>query len=474
LTGGGGSGFSGTLSFASGTGNVSNITIQDPGNGYTSAPSNISGLTGCGALSFTAVLGKRVASVTGSGGSGYTSAPAVTFTTGTGTTATQPTATATLGATPANAGQITGVTMTSGGTGYTTPPNVVFSSATGSGATATSHLVTIGTPLYKLKEVIVDEPGYGYTTTPGITISGGGPGAGASVSAVLGGGSSYGKVYLLTALAQTRKGGRAMLQMEIASPVTGTGSGAALVVDGPNPTMLNMPNSDNFVINGNDANSCGQIQEPVKPAVGAYDDPNADPPSDSMNIITSSLPRPDHYIGEGDTPSVENVYASLGETMGTPSGLRSYIEKVDANKDNDGYNVILGSAANPKINFINGDYTLNGNGSGYGLLVVTGTLTMSGDFSWHGAILIAGDGHLDFNGGGTGTIVGTVIVAKIWDGSHNTLPSMGSPTIEWNGGGNNGIYYDHCWATNMMAMVPFEPPPSPAPLRILSLRSLPY
>src|SRR5262249_30333196 len=146
---------------------------------------------------------------------------------------------------------------------------------------------------------------------------------------ILGGGSNFGKVYLLTALAQTKTGARSMLQMEVASPVTGSGTGAALVIDGPNPNMLNMPNSDQYYINGNDAKSFGQVEEPVKPAIGAYDNPNGDPPTNSEQIIVDSLPRPDHYIGEGDTtPSVKNVYGGLGETMGTPSGLRGYIEEV--------------------------------------------------------------------------------------------------------------------------------------------------
>jgi hypothetical protein len=480
LTGGSGSGFSGTISFASGSGDVTIATIENPGNGYTSAPSAL-GIGSCGGnLDFTPVLGRRVLSVSGSGGSGYTGTPIVTFTPGIGTTAVQPTATAALGPTPANAGQITGVTVTNGGSGYTSPPMVVFASATGMGASATAHLVTPGPALYKLKKVIVDDPGYGYTTVPGITFSGGGPGSGAAVTPTLGGGSSYGKVYLLTALAQTKKGGRAMLQMEVATPPVGVGRGAALVIDGPDPVMDAMPNSDEFKIDGKDANSCGQIEEPLKPAVGAYDDVGADPPTNSLETIVTALPRPDHYVGEGGcpdcvppVPSVANVYSSLGYTLGTPQGLREYIQAVNSDSDTF-HSLVPTSEGSPKQIYIDGDLTLNGNGSGYGLLVVTGTLTMSGDFSWHGAIIVAGDGVLDFSGGGTGTIVGTLIVAKIWDASHNTLPTMGSPTVHWNGGGNNGIYYDHCWATNMMGMVPIPTPPSPAPLRVLSLRNLPY
>jgi hypothetical protein len=42
-------------------------------------------------------------------------------------------------------------------------------------------------------------------------------------------------------------------------------------------------------------------------------------------------------------------------------------------------------------------------------------------------------------------IDGTVFVSKIWDDhDQNLLPSLGSPSMDWNGGGN-GIHYNHCW-----------------------------
>jgi hypothetical protein len=142
----------------------------------------------------------------------------------------------------------------------------------------------------------------------------------------------------------------------------------------------------------------------------------------------------------------------------------------------------MGTPATPQINYINDDLTLNGVGTGYGILVVTGTLRMSGNFSWYGTVLIVGDGDLEFSGGGTGSIYGTVLAAKIWDsrtsvacnGGPCLLSSLGSPTIHWNGGGNNGIYYDHCWATDLMSKVYFNPPVSTKPLKVLSLRTLPY
>jgi hypothetical protein len=268
-----------------------------------------------------------------------------------------------------------------------------------------------------------------------------------------------------------------MLQMETASGVTGFATAAALVIDGPNPTMDQMPNSNNFYTSGYDANLCNDpVPDNPHPAIGGYDDPNADPATHSLTTIDSSLPVPTHYIGDGATPSVQNVYGNLGETLGTPTGLKTYIDAVQSVQTNTNNTVSFGSPTIPAINYIDGDLTLSGNGSGYGILVVTGTLRMSGDFSWHGTVLIVGKGDLEFSGGGTGSIYGEVIVANIWDNQTppNLLPKLGSPTIHWNGGGNNGIYYDHCWATNLMSKVPYNAPVSTTPLRVLSLRTLPY
>lgn len=480
MSGGGGTSFSGTLSFHSTTGDVTSLSIQNPGTGYTSNPTSMTGYTGCGSLSLTVNLGKRVqtgALTRTSGGGGYTSVPTVSFTTGTGTTATQPTGTATLGTEPANARKVLAVIVDSGGSGYTGAPAVTFASSSGTGAAATASLTAIGPANYKVGSITIDDQGYGYTLDPAVSFTGGGPGSGVTATATLGRGANWGKVYLATVLGQTASGARSMMQMELATPVTGFSPAGALTVAGPNPTIQNLPNSDQFVVNGNDANSCSDsVTEPIHPAIGGYDDPNSDPPTTSVSTITTALPRPDHYIGEGGSPSVKNVYGSLGETMGTPYGLKTFIDAINAVKTNTGNTVSLGSAVNPAINYIAGDANLQGASDGYGILVVTGTLTFGGNFNWHGPVLVVGDGVFDFAGGGNGQITGTLLVAKIWDNhtAQNLLPTLGTPNINWNGGGGNGIQYDHCWVTNMMSKIPYDPPPSTKPLKMLSIRNLPY
>ena len=535
---------------------LQSITVTNGGSGYTSTPTvDIYGGTGdsSGNPTATATLGFPVSSVTvTAGGNHYTSEPTVSFTGGGGGcgVCTSATATASVNKTSTWVYPVYQVNVTAGGSGYTTAPSVSFSTTSGSGAQAMADIsattvttypvdrvdvppgaggtgytsatvsfnggggsnaaatATIGQQLtgsYSVNAITVNAPGKGYTYDPPITICGtnnagmsgcpigSGPGSGATAISQINGGTKFGQVYLLTALAQTKTGGRSMLQAEVTTPVMGFGFGGALTLDGPNPVIDAMPNSLNFTIKGADKNTCNETADPDHPAIDGYDDPNASPPTHSVQDIISSLPRPDHYTGAGGTPSVQNGYASLGETLTTPTGLDSFVSAIadpTANPPPNTYlnnpsSIALGdcpthntddASCHTVIDYVDGDLTLNGNGTGYGILVVRGTLTMDGNFTWYGLVLVVGDGVMRFNGGGNGKIVGMLVDAKIWD-SYTTkkkLSSVGSPTFLWNGGGVNSVQYDHCWTTNLINAINFTPPPTTNPLKILSFRILPY
>jgi hypothetical protein len=134
----------------------------------------------------------------------------------------------------------------------------------------------------------------------------------------------------------------------------------------------------------------------------------------------------------------------------------------------------LGTANNPVIDYVNGDATFNGTVQGYGILLVTGTLNMGGNFSWNGVVLAIGKGVAVFNGGGNGQINGTMIAANTRDASGNLLNALGTPSVTWTGGGGNGIQYDHCWVQQMMSRINFTPPRSTKPLKVISVKTLPY
>ena len=93
-----------------------------------------------------------------------------------------------------------------------------------------------------------------------------------------------------------------------------------------------------------------------------------------------------------------------------------------------------------------------GNSSGAGLLLVTGTLTQSGNPNFNGVILVIGKGNIQKSGGGSGTFNGGILVANLYDSSGNPLPASaapGIPTINWAGGGNVTINYDSCWINSL-------------------------
>jgi hypothetical protein len=432
-------------------------------------------------LTVSANLGYHVQAITVSaGGSNYTSAPAVSLASGAGTTATAASATAVLGVPPAGAGTVTGISIVTGGSGYSTAPTVTLTGGGGAGAAATT---TLGT-MFVITGFNITNAGKGYLDDPMVTLSA--PtlpgGIQATAKATIGRGPNYGKIYNLTSLAVTKTGSRTMMQMEATTPVAGWASLGALTIDGPADPSILFPNSMPFQVHGADANTCSETPEPLHPAIAAYDDPNSPTDINSVDTIINALPRPDHYTGAGGTPSVVNVFGGLGETLGTPSGLQGYIGQIQGQSDyvygNDPTfgSFHLGSASNPLYSYVNGDLTLNGNHDGYGLLVVTGTLHFGGNFNWHGTILVVGDGVVEFQGGGNGQIIGTMLAAKIWDNhtSQNLLQTNGSPSFTWNGGGGNGIQYDHCLATNLMNNIHYTPPPTTKPLKVLSLRTLPY
>jgi hypothetical protein len=92
-----------------------------------------------------------------------------------------------------------------------------------------------------------------------------------------------------------------------------------------------------------------------------------------------------------------------------------------------------------RVVFVEGDFVLNDTGPGEGLLVVTGTLTMDGNASWDGILLVVGEGVFIRNGAGNGVITGATLLADI-AGPDNVYGTADDCT-----GGENGfdsVVYD--------------------------------
>jgi Tfp pilus assembly protein PilX len=274
------------------------------------------------------------------------------------------------------------------------------------------------------------------------------------------------QVYTVTALAVTPSGSQRLLQYNVAPTYLNLNFPSSLTFDGPSP-VFSAPNSNPFMMNGNDRSgsrhtTCSIPPQGGKPAIG--DIRNGD-----TQGLTNDIPsnRQDHYTGcvSGDcttTPAIGNVSTQLDPNQQTPATLDALVQTLT---DNATYVVSgptgslpnYGTATNPVIAVVTGanngaggtgDLTLSGGVTGYGILVVTGNLTFQGTAGWNGVVLVIGQGSVTESGGGTNEFDGAFFVAKTRDSSGNELNNLGTPTLNWNGGGGNGIFYDSCWINN--------------------------
>ena len=163
-----------------GNGAIIAIDVTNPGEGYTTASVSIGGSgTGAAATAVIANGGAVTAVTVGANGSHYSN-PVVTFSGGGATTA----------ATATAYGGVDSVTLTNAGTGYTVP-TVDFDMPNDPAGTQARGHVTMDTS-GAITAVVVDTPGTGYSSAPGVAIHDGtvanpinNAGAGASATATI-------------------------------------------------------------------------------------------------------------------------------------------------------------------------------------------------------------------------------------------------------------------------------------------------
>ncbi len=226
---------------------------------------------------------------------------------------------------------------------------------------------------------------------------------------------------------------------------------AALTLDGFSD-LFTGPNHTLFQINGNDTGdpACSAAGFPADvPAIWVPGHP------DIATVISGIPPsRTGNYTGSTSSPSVTNLGGSLPTSIQTPSGLDAYVQsfapyadvRIAGPADQTSLPAAM-SPTNPMSIFVQGDFTLTGGFNGYGLLIVTGTLTYTSDSSWNGIVLVVGQGSVQANSSATGgTFNGAMFVAQTRNFSGTLLPGpgLGSATFS-NAGHGNGILYNCGW-----------------------------
>ncbi len=249
------------------------------------------------------------------------------------------------------------------------------------------------------------------------------------------------QVLEVTSLAVMPNGSRRILQYDVSAPVFNLSFPSALTFDGYGDAFF-PANSNVYWVNGNDNAGCGgaSVQSP-KPAIGV-------PDSVDVNTVIKDIPtnRLSHYIGGNPAPDVENITTNLPANLQTVDALETLLSnlKAGANQVIQGPALALpsyGSPSAPILTFVEGDLTLSGTITGYGILVVTGTFTSGGNDGWRGIVLVVGQGKMVVSGGGNNEYDGAVLLAQTRDSNGNKLPSLGKTTLDWAGGGGNGVFY---------------------------------
>jgi hypothetical protein len=275
-----------------------------------------------------------------------------------------------------------------------------------------------------------------------------------------------GQVLTVTALAVTPYGSRRMVQYTVAPDPAFAAAfptfPSALTLDGTGVQFKGSSGGNqgsgngNFQINGNDSDASGT---PTGiPAIG-YTNSN-----DGPGISTAAVPS-NNYLSPQNPPV---GVVTLSPMLQTPSGLDSLVQSITQNADSV-LNPPSGTAAdqtslpsamsaqNPMIVVVNGDFNLHGHGTGYGLLLVTGTLDYDPDASWNGVILVIGRGIFTSSKLGVGVINGAVFVAQTRDSTGNLLsdPSLMHSSFTQTGGGN-GIHYSSNSVKAVQALMTYQ------------------
>jgi hypothetical protein len=175
----------------------------------------------------------------------------------------------------------------------------------------------------------------------------------------------------------------------------------------------------------------------------------------------------DNGVAAGDmtTAPVETP-----DFLKTPDKARLYLNELEVAAHTQGRyvkpasgtstTVNSGTLDNPVFTFVDGDCELTG---GAGLLVVTGNVNMSGNTSFDGVVLVLGEGSVNRNGGGSGDINGSMVVAKFertWPANEDdaAIPNnveypFLAPTFNTNGGGASTMQYSSTAVARALAIL---------------------
>jgi hypothetical protein len=279
--------------------------------------------------------------------------------------------------------------------------------------------------------------------------------------------SNGAQVLEITSLAVLPNGTQKILQYLTAPNVVSLPPFPAAITLVGNNVDYTGPNSTSWYVNGNDTISLGACA-PGLPVYAVGYSNNSDPSRTNINQGTFTG-HAGNYTGQGGaTPNLGYIGPAIPANLQKPSGLNGIVQNITQNADSvipstppppgpvptfHGSDLPSGmSPTNLMTIVVNGNLDLTSwHNTGYGLLLVTGTLTYDPDASWYGIVLVIGSGRVTGSHMGIGKFTGAMFVSQIYDSTgalaaDPNMPDAQDLSMEFDPAmGGNGVYYSSCW-----------------------------
>jgi Tfp pilus assembly protein PilX len=287
--------------------------------------------------------------------------------------------------------------------------------------------------------------------------------------------SNYQPVYVLTSCAVTPNGSHRMLQQEVTSVPLNLTLPGALTIDGP---IGSTPCGSSGVFpGGSTCNSGGNYISGSTPTgadshIAACASGSSAPAiavtsaADQTALSTALAANKSNIVGTGGSPSVGNASSALAN-LSTPTQIETLVSQMKSlagtNVGCDYTKLNLGTAASPTITVVTNDgvsgsgtgcpsssaVQLNSGSTGYGILVVTGTLDYVNVNSYQGIILMLGTAQFISSSSKDTTLSGALFLAQDRDPSTGALlASLGTPNFNFHHGSASAsdvsIQFDQC------------------------------
>ena len=242
---------------------------------------------------------------------------------------------------------------------------------------------------------------------------------------------------------------------------------------GSSPTFQAPLNNAVYAIQGVNRDCSGNPTAGSVAAIGLFGDYSGGSYNSDLNGIVNGIPTSaggppptnpqQNYTGNTPPHALPDVeyLSTFPATLQSPAqidafaqyiiqnAVASFVPSGSAGTQQAYLNSLNMSPTNPVTVIANGNLNLtNWTGTGYGLLLVTGTLTYDPATTWNGAVLVIGQGQINnIDHGQYEQINGAVFVAKTRDASGNLLTGgIGGGSVSFDAAMHgNGIRYSSCW-----------------------------